>query len=223
MMRRDDVDLAGRRSEMVRRQIAARGVRDQRVLEAMRTVPRELFVPEDERGRAYADGPIPIGHGQTISQPYIVALMAELLELKPTDRVLEVGSGSGYASAVLSRLAQSVVGIERHSGLARVASERLAALGYDTARIVHGDGTKGWAEGAPYDAILVSAAAGDRVPEALFGQLGVGGRLVVPEELDARRQRLVRYRRTEADRIEREDLGAVSFVPLISGMPGSGG
>lgn len=220
MMRRDDVDLAGRRSEMVRRQIAARGVRDERVLEAMRTVPRELFVPEDARGRAYADGPIPIGFGQTISQPYIVALMAELLELKPSDRVLEVGSGSGYASAVLSHLAQSVVGIERHEGLARAASERLASLGYDTVRIVHGDGTKGWAEGAPYDAIQVSAAAGDGVPEALFDQLGVGGRMVVPEELTAHRQRLVRYRRAAPDRIEREDLGAVSFVPLISGMPG---
>lgn len=207
---------------MVRRQIAARGVRDGRVLEAMRTVARESFVPEDERGRAYADGPIPIGFGQTISQPYIVALMAELLELKPSDRVLEVGSGSGYASAVLSHLARSVVGIERHAGLAREASARLASLGYDTVRIVHGDGTKGWAEGAPYDAILVSAAAGDGVPDALFDQLGVGGRMVVPEELTAQRQRLVRYRRAEADRIEREDLGAVSFVPLVEGMPGSG-
>lgn len=211
---------SGERAEMVRWQIAARGVRDERVLEAMRTVARELFVPEDARGRAYADGPIPIGFGQTISQPYIVALMAELLELKPSDRVLEVGSGSGYASAVLSRLASSVVGIERHGGLAQEASERLASLGYDTVRIVHGDGTKGWAEGAPYDAILVSAAAGDGVPEALFDQLGVGGLMVVPEELTAHRQRLVRYRRAEADRIEREDLGAVSFVPLVEGMPG---
>ncbi|TVQ78959.1 MAG: protein-L-isoaspartate(D-aspartate) O-methyltransferase [Phycisphaeraceae bacterium] len=210
---------SGERVEMVRRQIAARGVLDERVLEAMRTVPREVFVPEHEHERVCMDGPLPIGHGQTISQPYIVALMLELLELKPSDRVLEVGSGSGYATAVMSRLVRSVVGIERHGDLAREASARLASLGYDTARIVHGDGTTGWAEGAPYDAILVSAAAGDGVPAALLGQLAVGGRLIVPVVVDEKRQRLVRVRRVAGDQYKREELGAVSFVPLVEGIP----
>lgn len=204
---------------MVRRQIAGRGVRDERVLAAMRDVPREVFMPVDVRERAYDDAPAPIGEGQTISQPYIVALMAELLELNEEDRVLEVGAGCGYASAVLSRIVKRVIGIERHGDLAARAVRHLEELGYDNVRIVHADGTKGWEEESPYDAILVSAAA-DREPSVLVHQLAIGGRLVYPLEKMWMRQRLMRVRRVWEERYEREDLGAVSFVPLVEGMPG---
>jgi protein-L-isoaspartate(D-aspartate) O-methyltransferase len=208
------IDFKTLRDEMVSRQIAARGVRDRRVLEAMRTVPREAFVPERLAEFAYDDTPLPIREEQTISQPYVVALMAEALELQPGDRVLEIGAGSGYAAAVLSRIAGDVWAVERHEPLAREARERLARLGYANVHIVHGDGTLGWPEHAPYDAIVV-AAGGPEIPQALLDQLAEGGRLVIPIGPDVRSQNLVRVsHRTDGEYV-REDLGPVRFVPLI--------
>lgn len=208
------IDFDILREEMVRRQIAARGVRDRQVLEAMRTVPREVFVPERLAEFAYDDTPLPIGEEQTISQPYVVALMAEALELGPADKVLEIGAGSGYAAAVLSRIAREVRAVERHEVLARRARERMERLGYSNVHIMHGDGTLGWPEHAPYDAIVV-AAGGPEVPRALLDQLAEGGRLVIPIGPDPRTQSLVRIRRRADGSCAREDLGAVRFVPLI--------
>lgn len=198
-----------RREAMVQRQIAARGVRDPAVLAAMRAVPRERFVGEGMAEFAYEDSPLSIGEGQTISQPYIVAAMIEAAEVGPDDRVLEVGAGSGYAAAVLARVAGEVFAIERRPTLAATARERLGGV----VSLREGDGTAGWPEAAPFDAILVSAGGPD-VPEALKEQLGVGGRLVIPVG-PLGDQRLLKLRRTEAGRFEEEDLGAVSFVPLI--------
>ncbi|HEX9669819.1 MAG TPA: protein-L-isoaspartate(D-aspartate) O-methyltransferase [Thermoanaerobaculia bacterium] len=206
-------DFAALRREMVERQLAARGISDPRVLAAMAEVPREAFVPERLAEFAYEDTPLPIEEEQTISQPYIVAAMAEALELRPEDKVLEVGAGSGYAAAVLSRLARAVYAIERHAALARLAAERCARLGYTNVHILHGDGTLGWPEHAPYDAIAV-AAGGPEVPPALLEQLAPGGRLVIPVGTDPSLQTLVRVRRSDGD-FEREDLGAVRFVPLV--------
>jgi protein-L-isoaspartate(D-aspartate) O-methyltransferase len=208
------IDFAALRDEMVRRQIAARGVRDRRVLEAMRAVPREAFVPERLAELAYDDTPLPIGEEQTISQPYVVALMAEALELGLADKVLEIGAGSGYAAAVLSRIAGEVWAVERHETLARQARERMQRLGYTNVHIIHGDGTLGWSEHAPYDGIVV-AAGGPEVPPALLEQLAVSGRLVIPIGPDPRTQNLIRVRRREDGSCAREDLGAVRFVPLI--------
>ena len=207
-------DFENLRRDMVQRQIAARGVRDGRVLDALLAVPREAFVPERLHELAYEDTPLPIEEEQTISQPYIVALMAEALEIGPDDRVLEVGAGSGYAAAVLSRIAHEVYAIERHESLARLARERMRRLGYDNVHIVHGDGTLGWPEHAPYDAIAV-AAGGPDVPPALQSQLAPGGRLVIPIGTDPRLQELVRVRRTVPDDFRRETLCAVRFVPLV--------
>jgi protein-L-isoaspartate(D-aspartate) O-methyltransferase len=201
------------RDEMVSRQIAARGVRDERVLEAMGTVPREAFVSERLAELAYNDNPLPIGEEQTISQPYVVALMAEALELRPEDRVLEIGAGSGYAAAVLSRLAREVFTVERHESLAQEARERIGRLGYSNVQVHQGDGTLGWPEDAPYDAIVV-AAGGPEVPQALLDQLAEGGRLVIPLGPDIRSQDLIRVRRKGGSFL-REDLGPVRFVPLI--------
>ena len=172
-------DPQERRKAMVERQIARRGVDSPAVLDAFRQVPREAFVPEELREFAYEDGPLPIGQGQTISQPYIVALMIEAAGVSPGDRVLEVGAGSGYAAAVMSRIAGEVFAIERHAALAEAAQRRLLELGYDNASIICGDGSVGLADEAPFDAILV-AAGGDKVPEPLKAQLKIGGRLVVP-------------------------------------------
>lgn len=208
------IDFEARRREMVRRQIAERGVRDRRVLDAMNTVPRETFVPERLAEFAYDDTPLPIEEEQTISQPYIVALMAEALELQPGQRVLEVGAGSGYAAAVLSRIADEVYAIERHATLAELAQERMRRLGYGNVHVEHGDGTLGWPEHAPYDAIAV-AAGGPEVPPALKQQLAIGGRLVIPVGTDPRLQELVRIRRVGPDRFEKENLGGVRFVPLV--------
>lgn len=206
--------MHSRANQMVDRQIAGRGVRDPRVLEAMRTVPREAFVSEHLAESAYDDSPLPIGEEQTISQPYVVALMTEALEIRPEDTVLEIGAGSGYSAAILSRIAAEVYTVERHASLAREAEERLARLGYANVHILHGDGTLGWPEHAPYDAIVV-AAGGPAVPPALLDQLAEGGRLVIPIGPDPRNQDLVRVRRRAEGGTVRELLGPVRFVPLI--------
>ncbi len=205
--------MAFNRVSMVEEQIAARGVRDVRVLAAMRDVPRENFVAEGFEGEAFRDAPLPIAEGQTISQPFIVALMAEAALIEPGDRVLEVGAGSGYAAAVLGRLAARVTAVERRASLARLARERLGRLGYDNVEVVEGDGTLGWPEAAPFDAIVVSAG-GPRVPEALMEQLALGGRLVIPVEARWGTQDLRRLIR-RSDGFEEESLGPVRFVPLI--------
>ena len=206
-------DFPRERERMVDRQIAARGVRDPRVLEAMRQVPREAFVPE-ELAEFAEDAPLPIGKGQTISQPYIVALTAELAQAAPDDRVLDGGTGSGYAAAVLSRMAAQVFTIERHPELAETARERLARLGYDNVEVRCGDGTLGWPEEAPFDVIVV-AAGSPKVPRALRDQLAIGGRLVIPVSVEGFGQRLLRLRRTGEDTFDEEEFGEVAFVPLV--------
>jgi protein-L-isoaspartate(D-aspartate) O-methyltransferase len=208
------LDLSHARERMVRTQIAARGVRDPAVLEAMRTVPREAFLPPELEEFAYADAPLPIERGQTISQPYIVALMAAAARLGPGDRVLEIGTGSGYAAAVLGRIAREVYTVERHEELAKLAADRLAGLGFSNVAVRHGDGTLGWAEHAPYDAIVV-AAGGPKVPEALLDQLAPGGRVVIPVGEGRGFQQLVRVTREIDGGLRREELGDVRFVPLI--------
>ncbi len=207
-------DFAQLREEMVRRQIEARGVHDRVILRAFLEVPREAFVSPDHAHLAYEDHPLPIEAGQTISQPYIVALMIEAAEIQPGDRVLEVGAGSGYAAAVISRIADRVISIERQPELARIADERMQRLGYANVRILEGDGTRGCAEEAPFDAIL-AAASGSHVPERLLQQLAPGGRLVMPVGDPAWVQRLVKATKREDGTIRHQDLGRVRFVPLI--------
>lgn len=215
-MRADRSDL---RNRMVRTQIEGRGVRDPRVLRAMRAVPRERFVAPQLREFAEQDSPLEIDEGQTISQPYIVALMTEALELSPSDRVLEIGTGSGYAAAILAEIAEEVDTVERHESLAASARRRLRELGYTNVRVHHGDGTRGLPHRAPFDAIVVTAG-GPVVPESLKEQLAPGGRLVIP--VGGRDQRLLRFRRVGPGEVEMDDLGAVRFVPLI-GEEGWGG
>src|SRR4051812_42271856 len=207
-------DFAARREEMVERQLKRRGIKDRRVLDAFREVPRELFVPDKLRDLAYEDGPLPIEAEQTISQPYIVAFMIDAAGLAPGDRVLEIGAGSGYAAAVMSRIAGEVAAVERQAALVPLARERMARLGYDNVRIVEGDGSIGLPAEAPFDAILV-AAAGSHVPDALKEQLAPEGVLVMPLGAPDDLQKLVRVTRTGADTYEQEDLGPVRFVPLI--------
>jgi protein-L-isoaspartate(D-aspartate) O-methyltransferase len=202
------------RQRMVERQIEARGVRDPAVIEAMLTVPREAFVSSVQAPFAYDDSPLPIAAGQTISQPFVVALMVEALALGPDDRALEVGTGSGYAAAVMSRICRAVYGIERHPELVRDAQAALASLGYDNVTLRHGDGTLGWTDEAPFDGILVSAG-GPAVPAALREQLKVGGRMVIPVGGSGRVQHLVRVTREGPDSWREDDLGEVAFVPLI--------
>jgi protein-L-isoaspartate(D-aspartate) O-methyltransferase len=201
------------RERMVASQIEARGITDPLVVQAMREVPRERFVPGSLVRFAHDDGPLPIGAGQTISQPYIVAAMTAAARVKPGARVLEIGTGSGYGAAVLSRIAAEVYTVERIGTLARAARRRLAELGYGNVQVLEGDGSLGWPEHAPYDAILVTAG-GPRVPEALLQELAVGGRVVMPIGA-ARAQRLVRVTRTDLHEYEHEDLEGVAFVPLI--------
>ena len=207
-------DFAALREEMVRRQIAGRGICAAPLLDAMREVPREAFVPEQLALCSYDDSPLPIEAGQTISQPYIVALMIEAAGVAPGSNVLEIGAGSGYAAAVMGRIAANVIAIERHAELAALAAERMARLGYGNVRIVHGDGSAGWPDEAPYDAIL-AAASGSHVPEALTRQLAVGGVLVMPVGEPQSIQNLVKVARVGERDFRREDLGAVRFVPLI--------
>ena len=200
-----------RRQRMVERQLRRRGIRDERVLGAMSIVPRECFVPPEVRERAYRDGALPIGEGQTISQPWIVARMTALLELEGPERVLEVGTGSGYGAAVLSRCCSHVVTVERHAALAATAAEVLAQLDYRNVEVRTGDGTAGVPERAPFDGILVTAAAAKGPPQALVDQLVPGGALVCPVERGGD-ERLVRFR----DGVE-ESIAPVRFVPLVEG------
>ncbi|WP_246696744.1 protein-L-isoaspartate(D-aspartate) O-methyltransferase [Methylobacterium planeticum] len=206
--------FARQRAHMVARQIAARGLTDARLLAAVRAVPRECFVPPHLRAFAYEDGPLPIAAGQTISQPYIVALMIDAAALAPGDRVLEIGAGSGYAAAVMSRLAAEILAVERHALLAEEARRCLGRLGYGNVAVRHGDGTLGWPEAAPFDAIVV-AAGGPEVPGPLRRQLRIGGRLVMPVGARPGSQRLVRLLRRGEEDFSEDALGLVSFVPLI--------
>ncbi len=208
----DSDTRAGERFSMVERQIAGRGIVNPHVLAAMRQVPRHLFVPPPYDRSAYEDNPLPIGNGQTISQPYIVALMTELLNPGPEDRVLEIGAGSGYQAAILAFLAKEVISIERIPAVAELARSNLKKQGIGNARVILGDGTTGYPEGAPYDGIIITAAA-PQVPKPLLGQLGNGGRLVAPAgSRDI--QELVRITRT-GERLEESRHGGVRFVPLI--------
>ena len=207
-------DFTRAREQMVARQIAGRGIANRHLLAAMREVPRHEFVTPDLASFAYDDSPLPIESDQTISQPYIVALMIDAAEVAPGDKVLEIGAGSGYAAAVMGCIAERVVAIERHQELADLAAARMKRLGYDNVSIIHGDGTRGWPEEAPYEAIL-AAASGSHVPEALMRQLSVGGTLVMPVGEPAAVQNLVKVRRLGEEDFEQEDLGPVRFVPLI--------
>ncbi|MBN7763542.1 protein-L-isoaspartate(D-aspartate) O-methyltransferase [Nitratireductor aquimarinus] len=203
-----------RRAEMLA-VLRRRGIASEAVLDAMAQVPRERFVPDHLAELAYEDGALPIGDGQTISQPYIVALMTEAAELGPESRVLEVGTGSGYSTAILSLLAGHVFSIERHDTLATAARERLETGGYlDNVTLSVGDGTLGLPEKAPFDAIII-AAAGPRVPEALRAQLAMGGRLIMPVGSASGPQKLTCVTRDGEENFRTEDLAPVSFVPLI--------
>jgi protein-L-isoaspartate(D-aspartate) O-methyltransferase len=207
-------DFAQSRERMVASKIQARGIDNAALLEAMRAVPRERFVPPGHAAQAYADTALPIEAGQTISQPYIVALMIDAAGIGPKDRILEVGAGSGYAAAVIGLIAADVIAIERQSELARSASERIASLGYRNVRIIEGDGTLGWPAGAPYDAILV-AASGKGLPQPLIDQLKSGGRLVMPVGGQLWSQELIKVTKQGDGSIVREHLASVRFVPLV--------
>ena len=206
--------MAAERGRMVDRQIAGRGIRDRRVLEAMRQVPRELFIGRGLEEFAYADSPLPIAQEQTISQPYMVALMIEAAAVEPGDKVLEIGTGSGYGAAVLGRIAERLYTMERHRELAEAARQRLARLGYRNIEVRHGDGTLGWPEAAPFDAIIVTAG-GPEIPETLRDQLEPGGRMIIPVGALAHEQRLMKVVRDGAHEFHEEVLGPVRFVPLI--------
>ena len=197
---------------MVERQLLQRGMRDERVLAAFGKVPREAFVPADLAEAAYDDHPLPIGESQTISQPYVVALMAEAARIDPGARVLEVGAGSGYAAAILAELAKEVVTIERHGSLATKAREALQRLGYSNVTVIEGDGSLGWQARAPYNAIVVAAGA-PAPPESLKDQLADGGRLVIPVSVNSHQDLKVITRR--GGTFEEESLGGVRFVPLL--------
>lgn len=209
-----DRDLEARKERMVSEHLMARGIRDAAVVRAMREVPREAFLPPEMEPLAYEDGPLPIEAGQTISQPYIVAYMIEALELLGKERVLEIGTGSGYAAAVLSRCAGEVFTVERIAALAEGARGRLQALGYRNVKVQVGDGTLGWREHAPYDAIVVTAGAPE-VPSELLEQLAPKGRLVIPVGASQHLQVPVRVRRLAGGEFRREELCPVRFVPLI--------
>lgn len=199
---------------MIREHLLGRGIRDPAVISAMREVPREEFVAEELMDFAYEDHPLDIAEGQTISQPYIVAYMTEALELSATDRVLEIGTGCGYAAAVLSRIVARVYTVERLAGLANSARQRLAKLDYTNIVVHEGDGTLGWSDHAPYDAIVVTAGA-PHVPKTLREQLATGGRLVIPVGPSSYFQMLIRVRRVNEHEYRSENLCGVRFVPLI--------
>ena len=209
----DKGDMIEERNQMVRVQIEARGIRDPRVLQAMRDVKRHLFVPVESAGDAYADFPLAIGEGQTISQPYIVALMTELLEPEPKDRILEIGTGSGYQAAILSKLTGAVYSMEIVESLGKAASERLRLLDYDNVHVRIGDGYKGWPEEAPFDGIIVTAAPPE-IPQALIDQLADGGRMVVP--VGTNYQELM-WLEKKGDRVSTHVVTTVRFVPMVKG------
>ncbi|NOX30674.1 MAG: protein-L-isoaspartate(D-aspartate) O-methyltransferase [Actinobacteria bacterium] len=198
---------------MAKSDLRRRGITDAGVLAAMSSVPREQFVPPDVTNFAYDDRPLPIGEGQTISQPYVVALMAQASRVTTTNRVLEIGTGSGYGAAILSRVADVVVSVERHETLANTARKALTAAGYENVTVIHGDGTLGHPEAAPYDAIVVTAG-GPKVPKPLIEQLGDGGFLVMPVGPDNQTQSLIRIKRAGSE-LHEQNLGRVRFVPLI--------
>jgi protein-L-isoaspartate(D-aspartate) O-methyltransferase len=205
-------DFSQQRTRMIDDQLRARGIRDERVLKAMAKVPREAFVEHADRAQAYGDFPLPIGAGQTISQPYMVAAMVEILDVKSSDRVLEVGTGTGYEAAVLGELAGEVWSIERHIELANKARDILEGLGCTNIHVLHGDGTRGIPEEAPFDKILVAAGA-PRLPEALVAQLAVGGRLVVP--VGSRHEQQLQLVRKSADQLTTNLHELCRFVPLV--------
>ncbi len=215
----DSADLQALRDRMVRLQIEARGVRDPDILRAMRTVPRDRFVPDAPAAQAYGDYPLPIGFGQTISQPFIVAFMADAAGISPEDRVLEIGTGSGYGAAILGELAAEVYTVEIVPELAERAARVLASLGYDNVHVRAGNGWGGWPEHAPYDAILVTAAP-DEIPPALVEQLALGGTLVIP--VGDTLQRLRVFRKTE-DGMEEVSSLPVQFVPMVRERPDTAG
>ena len=206
------------REEMVGRQLIARGIRDEKVLQAISEVPREAFLAPGQAADAYLDRPLPIGDGQTISQPYVVALMAEALELEPDDRVLDIGTGSGYGAAILGKLAGRVITLERIERLAQRSAAVLTDLGFDNVEVHHADGSLGWLPDSPYDAIVAGAAASE-IPAPWLEQLAVGGRLVAP--VGRRGQVLIRIRRVTSDDFETENLARVRFVPLLPGSEAS--
>ncbi|HKB02137.1 MAG TPA: protein-L-isoaspartate(D-aspartate) O-methyltransferase [Gemmataceae bacterium] len=214
-----DPNWSNLRVRMVERQLKARGIKDERILQAMSKVPRHEFVPERRRVDAYDDGPLPIGHGQTISQPYIVALMTEAIRPKPEHRVLEVGTGSGYQAAVLAELVKDVYTIELVPELADEAKERLKRLGYKNVQTKSGDGYKGWPDAAPFDAIVVTCGA-DHVPEPLFEQLKPGGVLVIPVGKTRAEQSLLAITKDGKGGRTTRDFGPVVFVPLRRGTEG---
>ncbi len=206
------MSFSEQREQMVDNQLVARGIENELVLGAFRKVPREEFVPETKRSVAYQDSPLQIGKGQTISQPYTVARMTELLEPKVSDKVLEVGTGSGYQAAILAEIVERVITIERLEDLAWSAEETLKRLGYENVKVIVGDGSRGWEKAAPYNAVIVTAAAED-IPQPLLEQLAVGGRLVAP--VGSRLvQEMVRVKKTEMG-LERESFGSFRFVPLV--------
>ena len=207
-------DFAREREAMVDRHLRRRGITEPQILDAFLSVPREEFVSEEFRHLAYGDHPLPIESGQTISQPYIVALMIQAADIKGGETVLEIGAGSGYAAAVISRIAGKVIGIERQHELVEVAGERLRRLGYDNVEIVEGDGTRGCPDHAPFDAIL-AAASGSHVPDTLIAQLAPGGTLVMPVGDPGWVQELVKVAKQENGVLKQENLGGVRFVPLI--------
>ncbi|HOG18204.1 MAG TPA: protein-L-isoaspartate(D-aspartate) O-methyltransferase [Syntrophales bacterium] len=215
---RTDADFAAAREAMVTLQIAARGVRDPEVLAALRATPRHRFVPPDLVSRAYDDTPLPIGHGQTISQPYIVAFMTEILRPRKDHRVLEIGTGSGYQAAILAALVREVFTMEIVPALAASAGVRLKEMGYGNVRVAKGDGYHGWPQHAPFDAIIVTAAAG-HIPPPLVAQLRQGGRMVIPVGGPFAVQSLVLVSKDSGGGISTENLMAVRFVPLTGGNP----
>jgi protein-L-isoaspartate(D-aspartate) O-methyltransferase len=205
-----------RRQTMVERDLKGRGISDQRLLAAMGRVPRHLYVAEEQQAQAYADHPLPIAEGQTISQPYVVALMTETLQLQPTDRVLEIGTGSGYQAAVLAELVREVFTIEIRKPLAETAEQRLREHGYRNVQVRYGDGYYGWEDAAPFDAIIVTAAA-NHIPPPLLKQLKDGGRLILPLGSTVFSQTLTLLTKT-GERFQTEQLGAVAFVPMTGAV-----
>ncbi len=197
---------------MINQQLIARGIKDEKVLEAFRRVPRHKFVRPEDKDSSYDDGPLPIGQGQTISQPYIVALMTEALEIEGNDKVLEIGTGSGYQAAILAELAREVYSIERVSQLGEITQNKLKDMGYTNIFIKIGDGTKGWGENAPYNAIIITAAS-PKVPSSLWKQLAMGGRMIIPVG-DLTSQNLLLLKKTDKGRVK-YNLGGCRFVPLL--------